>query len=534
MKLNAAILFAALSVSAAASDSARPGVRTLKNDKKSKSLKSSKDTKDTKSSKDTKDTKSSKKDKKAKSNTVPVPPATAAPVAPATVAPVAPPVCEGSPYQGDAPLYAFNSKFTDASSVAYSGQTARQLLINKMKDAIGDVVTGKEPGSGVNRDLILKYYDCEPQSDCYNASPGIDVDPLTVAQNFIGYVGSVTLVSKIAGNDVIGPHKDWEKEFVGWNDWGAEPFEIQSPDNLVRHWANVVDYMAFQNDGTDPAGNPITKLYVSPEGQDYQQLIQKFVLGAVAFSQGADDYLDNDTDGKGLNSDNTESNKGKAYSALEHGWDEAYGYFGAAADYLEYTDDEIAGKGGRDGYSNGYHDTDGNGEIDLKSEKNFGHSLNAAKRDRGSVTGCSDLTSEAYGALYAGRSLITAAGGALTDDQMAELVGFRDTAVGAWEKAISATVIHYINDCLSDISEPELDFYNYAKHWSEAKGFALSFQFNRLSPVSDEDFARVHELLRDAPELDSSNFPAWEADLLEARDILEAAYEFDAADAAAW
>merc|ERR1712210_197320 len=97
-------------------------------------------------------------------------------------------------------------------------------------------------------------------------------------------------------------------------------------------------------------------------------------------------------------------------------------------------------------------------------------------------------------------------------------------AVGAWEKAISATVIHGINDCLFDIAEPTLDFYGYAKHWSEAKGFALSFQFNRLSPLSDADFARVHELLRDAPELDASNFASWETDLLEARDILEVAY----------
>merc|ERR1711935_963629 len=156
------------------------------------------------------------------------------------------------------------------------------------------------------------------------------------------------------------------------------------------------------------------------------------------------------------------------------------------------------------------------------------------KRDRGAITGCSDLTSEAYNGFYQGRKLITDAGGELTSEQMDELVVYRDNAVGGWEKAISATVIHYINDCLFDIAQTELDFYGYAKHWSEAKGFSLSFQFNRLSPVSDAEFAVLHALLRDAPELDAANFAAWETDLLEARDLLENAYGFDPVDVAAW
>jgi len=122
----------------------------------------------------------------------------------------------------------------------------------------------------------------------------------------------------------------------------------------------------------------------------------------------------------------------------------------------------------------------------------------------------------------------------LTFEQMDELVVYRDNAVGGWEKAISATVIHYINDCLFDIAQAELDFYGYAKHWSEAKGFSLSFQFNRLSPVSDGDFETLQTLLRDAPELDSANFAAWETDLLAARDLLQVAYGFDSADVGSW
>ena len=167
---------------------------------------------------------------------------------------------------------------------------------------------------------------------------------------------------------------DWDSEFAGWDTWGDT--EVQNPENLVRLWAGMIDAMAVERTnamiGNDPSGVPITKVYVTPAGHDLQQLIQKFLLGAVAFSQGADDYLDDDLDGKGLNADNTEAVEGKAYTALEHAYDEGFGYFGAARDYLAYTDDEIAGKGGRDGWSKGYYDTNGDGQVDLKTEINWG------------------------------------------------------------------------------------------------------------------------------------------------------------------
>ena len=51
----------------------------------------------------------------------------------------------------------------------------------------------------------------------------------------------------------------------------------------------------------------------------------------------------------------------------------------AARNFSDYTDDEIAGKGGRDNFR--FNDADGDGQIDL-TEFNFGNSVNAAKRDR--------------------------------------------------------------------------------------------------------------------------------------------------------
>ena len=46
---------------------------------------------------------------------------------------------------------------------------------------------------------------------------------------------------------------------------------------------------------------------------------------------------------------------------------------------------------------------------------------------------------------------------------------------------------------LNNIGTDDFSYSDLAKHWSEMKGFALGLQFNRLSPVTDEQFApRLH------------------------------------------
>jgi hypothetical protein len=406
-------------------------------------------------------------------------------------------------------------------------------LISALKSHIGGLTARLDDGSLVAADGSVAaelnlFFDCL-ENACEGESTGITTMP-GASQSTIGEIsGGKNLVGKIAGNDATGQHKDWSLGLVGWT-------EGITPEGLTRAWIDMLDAAAVArvNGGipNDPAGMPITKVYVTAEGHDLAQLLQKFLLGAVAFSQGADDYLDDDVEGKGLLASNNAAAEGKPYTDLEHNWDEGFGYFGASRDYADYTDDEIAGKGGRDDYQ-GYHDTNGNGAIDLKSEYNFGHSVNAAKRDRGHST---DLTRDAFHGFHMGRTVITNADGALTDEQMMELKGHRDTALSAWEKAIAATVVHYINDTIGDMesADAEYSFYDHAKHWSEMKGFALSFQFNRRSPLSAEDFAAIHAAMGTAPELNRDNFEAYKAGLLMARGKIAAAYQFSDEDVADW
>lgn len=441
--------------------------------------------------------------------------------------------------------YDFESKsLTGISSVSYTGQIARQLLINdisKLIDAeLSDATTFDTKGTFVNREQVINalnsYFDVADY-DVASQRPLLTSTTPTSLQSMLVDLSSSSknLVGKIAGNDPTGQHKDWNNgDFTGWGTTGST-----SPEQLIRMlFGMLADNAQTQLDGVvrqDPFGNNITNISLTSDGRDLKQLIQKFLLMSVAFSQGVDDYLDNDVAGKGLLSDHIDTTQ--AYTQLEHQFDEAFGYFGAARNYLDYSDEEVAAKGGRDDYQL-YHDTNKDGSIDFNSEYNFSQSTNAAKRDRG-ATVATDFSKTAMTAFLQGRKLLNdTAGVDLTETQKTELYGYRDTVVGTWEKAIAATVVHYINDLRSDLGKIGTDDFSYAntaKHWSEMKGFGLGLQFNKTSTLSDEDFAMVHSLMGDMPVLiGEAELTAYRVSLLTARDLLQAAYAFDAENVANW
>jgi hypothetical protein len=437
--------------------------------------------------------------------------------------------------------YAFESHLlAGESSVNYSGQVARQILIKSLYSYI-DGLTAKIDDQSVlaRTGLIVEKLDFFYSFDGSIAGDtphGLSSD-LGMKQASIGDIStSAKLINKTAGNDKTGQYKDWNT--VGLMGWPS--MLVVTPEGLVRQWFQAIEDQAMArqagNPPLDPSGAAITKTFVTPEGLDLKQLLQKFLMGAVSYSQGTDDYLDDDIAGKGLNSQNTTPEKdGKAYTSLEHIWDEGFGYFGAARDYKSYTDDEIAGKSGRAEYEHGYHDSNRDGKIDLKSEFNFGHAVNAANRDRGAATDAkTDYTEAAINAFLKGRHLISTAGGELSDEQMTKLKAQRDIIVSNWELAIASTTLHYINENLQDHAKfgtQEYDFYDHAKHWSELKGFALSLQFNPRKKISDTQLESLHTQVGDAPVLPSADASAITLNkqaLLDARALLLAVYGFDA------
>ena len=428
--------------------------------------------------------------------------------------------------------------FLDAQgkdTVAYSGQTSRHVLIEDLKTYIGkmteEIIQSRfeptEPGSVVAE---LNYY-FRFDGDANDDNPfTLTTTPPPLQTTYGSISTKKDLIGKLAGNDASTDHKNWNGgDFKGWKQ--GQP---ASPTALIDAWfatieANAIALVA----GTErEAYGQKLPVYVTESGQDLNQLIQKFLSVGIGFSQGVDDYADDDKPGKGILSPNTVE-EGKNYTFLGHAWDEAFGYFGASRNYGTLTDDEIS-----EGCAK---DVNGDGKLDLTSELCFGASVNAAKRDKGSAAAArTDLTREAWDGFIKGRALIAAAGPELTPAQLTELKKHRDQWANAWEKTYAATCVHYINKVLKDMDnfgKPEYKFLDHAKHWSELKGFALGFQFNPRSPLSAANFVKLHDLIGDAPVLPDAGDAAsstYRSALLEARGILKDAYAFDEANVTQW
>lgn len=432
---------------------------------------------------------------------------------------------------------------TDDSSVSYTGQSTRQLLINDLKALISTddlyVVTQDAAGKAqvierLNRvyangtkDVVtpeLNLLESNVFTDAAEVTPiSLSVaSPLTLSKTIYSELSTEkNLKSKLAGQD-----NDLSNDFIGWDiTLTGDETANDKPALLIQSWFAAIAELATDNvDATT---------YVSAEGLDYQQLIQKFLLGAVNYSQAAEDYL---KPSKGLLAQNTTGDKDntKAYTALEHQWDEGFGYFGAARDYNSRTDVETK--------TTAYNDTNEDGVIDVYSEYSYGHSINASKRDAGATDAGTDFSKAAMDAFLAGRQFIQDFTGTDTTDGSYEhryLAEYAETALNNWENAIASTVIHYVNDVIAETeglgTQAEASFSNRAKHWSEMKGFALNLQFSPIAQISMTDLASVHALMGEAPVLAAGDAAdAYVVKLKEARDLLQAAYGFSDTNVANW
>lgn len=443
--------------------------------------------------------------------------------------------------------YSFESKIVDGeSSVSHTGQSTRHLLINELKNYIGKAGENGETEAQILANLNRIYAKGTTDTtenltefDVYtNSLTATDIN-ISLADTQASLQANYSDVSddKKLQNKLAGCDNDLTNDFIGWTIESADLVECgqkladgevavldeqDKPHTLIQMWFEQIAARAAAGEG-----------FVTADYLDLQQLVQKFLLGAVTYSQAAEDYMKAT---KGLVKQNeTEDGQDKTYTSLEHQWDEGFGYFGASRDYLAYTDSEMKGQPG--------NDTNGDGKIDLMAgEYSYGHSINASKRDAGSAdqTAATDFSTEAMTAFIAGRKLINDnVGNAFEADDAfhTELVGYAETALGAWEKAIAATVVHYINDVIADMAKlgtAEEDLDTLAKHWAEMKGFALSLQFSPVAIISMADLGTVHTKMGELPVVAADGVADYEDELLEARDILQAAYSFDETVVANW
>lgn len=458
--------------------------------------------------------------------------------------------------------YTFTNENGD-SSISYSGQTKRQAVMKevvKYLESVTDVSPVKED---LNSLLVW-----DSNGNFTENTPMIfaaSLNPAAAQTTFGEITEGKSLMGKIAGGYLEEGLTERSGEssrlinndFFGWSQKGMDGEDLDYPIDVLNDFFKRVDATATDGNEIPVIGvntNSASRT-ISDYGQDYRQLIDKFLTGALAFSQGTNDYLQSPFQDQIVVEDDNN------YTEAEHNWDEAFGYFGAARDYADYTDDEIAGKATEDGARQSYHDTNGDGEIDLKSEFNFGASTNCAKRDRGTAANPNptDFTKDAFEAFLRGRQILSeaAAAGELTDENLAKLLEQAEIAAVTWEKCLAATVVHYINDTTDDINNFDTDnaafadvanFESLAKHWAEMKGFALGLQFSPYSPFRAND-ASLNQLkmalsyMGDAPvfpdgtllgEAFDGGVEKYLENLQAARDIFQDIYEFDELNTANW
>ena len=391
--------------------------------------------------------------------------------------------------------YVFDSRFEEgASSVSYSGQVVRNLLLQDLK-ALTDSV-GKDGARAVSVDDMLQLYAYDDSMNLKTLTTTGSVPALESSYSALST--GKNLVGKISGDPVIGYN--------------------QTADDLAREWFKQI---ADNSQDSNKLGTAMA--YTTDDGVDMSQMINKVLIGAVPYYQATGVYLNSL-----LERDNSEARDGTdPYTAMEHAWDEAFGYFGAARDYARYTDEQLAGS--VDDFT---FDSNGDGSIDFKSEYNFGLSRNAAKRDKGG-TGV-DFTKDIFNAFLAGRTAITNQG------TVEEISTHRQAAAEGMEKVIAATVVHYINDTLSDMADlgtADENRANLNKHWAEMKGYTVALQYNPFRLITDGQLRELHGIMGEAPKYDppgSSEYDKQVSYYERAKVVLQTAYGFSSENMKNW
>ena len=110
-----------------------------------------------------------------------------------------------------------------------------------------------------------------------------------------------------------------------------------------------ISKMKGQTAAQGKAGVLGTNRLVDEKGFEYSQFVQKGLIGAMMLDQIANIYLGTDKQ----SADNTTPNEGKNYTAMEHHWDEAYGYLTSNDTYPIKGSESFLGEYARQGASVG-------------------------------------------------------------------------------------------------------------------------------------------------------------------------------------
>ena len=345
---------------------------------------------------------------------------------------------------------------TETNTVSYTGQMARHVLHDSLKS-----LSGKGNGSP-NPELKKKMLSYYANKDAGRA--------IVAPKSRKAFKIKQTAVDQLSKKKNLAG-KTYKGNVPGWpgNKTGKE---------VILH---MIDKASAAKKGFDPS-----------TGYDYKQLISKFVMGAVFYNQAVDNYMDEKLSAK-KKPNNKGYKKGKHYTGKEHVWDEAFGYFGAAAHGLTLSakqNYEVAKLGKKSKTPEAaleLADHNGDGVVDLYKEMNYAHAYYASAYDK---KGKTSYYKDIVQGFIDGRKLIVAAdGNKLSNEQRSKLRAIATNIESNWEKVIAESVFKYAGSVYKDLEKlntimdakgnTDKVFRKYAKHWGELKGFSMAIQAGR-------------------------------------------------------
>lgn len=359
------------------------------------------------------------------------------------------------------------------STVSYSGQTTRIHMATELVTALKDF--------DENASNLLEMYANQTENN-------EDADPYEEeALN----ESSKSIKSKIAAS----------VDFFSGNT--VESSEIKE---TIESWIIAQTEDIFPNANMEAEMGQAGQLadgssvrYVSAKGIEYNQLVSKSIIGALIVDQICNNYLSSSVLDAGTNrSDNNEgvTSEGNPYTAMEHKWDEAYGYlFGANPDNA----DPLANLGD-DSFLNKYL-----ASVDL--DPDFG-----------------GIAEDIFNAFTLGRAAIVEKEYELRDEQANILRGLIS-------KVVAIRAVFYLQQ--GKIALLNEDYGGAFHNFSEGLGFVYSLRFTRR-PNSEESYFSSSEVFDLFSQMTGENgfWSLTENSLDELSEVIAAKFDFTVSQAA--
>jgi hypothetical protein len=198
--------------------------------------------------------------------------------------------------------------------------------------------------------------------------------------------------------------------------------------------------------GVVPTATAGKAYLLSAKGIEYGQLIQKRMMGAVFYYQAMETYLTETKLGAGVDNSTVKEGEG---TAMEHAFDEAFGYFGALPDFP-------------------------NNASASKYWANYSNQVNPALGSNKTI----------MDAFLKGRA-------AISNKDMNGKYQAIGTIRNEWERIVAASAIHEMNAAKTELAKATRDNAQISHYLSEAIGFIYALQYKSDRKINDTQINSV-------------------------------------------